>query len=169
MESQNERKELVDIIKNVFGVDIRKKSGERDAVDGRFVFSKILTNRGHRITDLGKFISKHHSSIVHYRNSANDLLETDDLFATKYYTCKDRFMEGKDIYAYIPNKEALINQIDKLILEKNTLTKKLEKYKRLDNIIEFIDSRTPSGKESFIFKKINLMFNGITDYGQKLK
>jgi hypothetical protein len=78
-------------------------------------------------------------------------------------------MQGKEDFAHMGNQIELKNQIDKLILENNTLTKKAEKYKRLNNIIEFIDSRTPTGKESLILRKINLMFNGLTDYGQKLE
>ena len=78
-------------------------------------------------------------------------------------------MQGKEDYAHMGNQIELKNQIDKLILDNKNLTKKLEKYKRLNNIIEFIDSRTPTGKESFILRKINLMFNGLTDYGQELK
>ena len=168
MEDRKEMDELIDIIKNVFEVDIRKKSGKREAVDGRYVFSTVLTDRGYGISMLGKHIKKHHSSIIHYRDSATDLLETDDLFLKKYLLCKDKFLFGKDDDFRISNKEELINQIDTLILERINLKNRLDKYKRLDNIIEYIDSRTPRGKESFVLRKINLMFNGTTDYGQEL-
>ncbi len=169
MEDRKEIEELIDIIKNVVGVDITKKTNERIYVDGRMIFSKILTDRGYGISRLGRFIKKHHSSIIHYRNIANDLLETNPLFAEKYMVCKDKFMSDKGVVKKISNKEDLLNQIDTLILDRNALLEEVQKHRRLSNIIEFIDSRTPSGKESFVLRKINLMFNGITDYDRELE
>ena len=166
---KKEVEELIDIIKNEFGVDIRKKIRKQAYVDGRFVFAKILTDRGYGISDLGRAIGKHHSSIIHHRDSANDLLETNPAFAQKYMACRDKFMSGKNDLVEIPDKEKLLNQIDTLILDRNALLEEVQKHKRLKNIIEFIDSRTPSGKESFVLRKINLMFNGITDYDRELE
>lgn len=166
---KKEVEELIDIIKNEFGVDIRKKIRKQAYVDGRFVFAKILTDRGYGISDLGREIGKHHSSIIHHRDSANDLLETNPAFAQKYMACRDKFMSGKNDLVEIPDKEKLLNQIDTLILDRNALLEEVQKHKRLKNIIEFIDSRTPSGKESFVLRKINLMFNGITDYDRELE
>ena len=169
MEDRKEMEELIDIIKNIIGVDITKKTNERIYVDGRMIFAKILTDRGYGISRLGRFIKKHHSSIIHYRDSANDLLETNPLFVEKYMACKDRFMFDKGDVPKIPNKDGLLNQIDALILDRNALLEEVQKHRRLKNIIEFIDSRTPSGKESFVLRKINLMFNGITDYDRELE
>ena len=169
MQDRKEIEEMIDIIKNVMNVDITKKTNERAYVDGRFIFAKILTDRGYGIIYLGRHIKKHHSSIIHYRDSANDLLETNELFAQKYFTCKDKFMSDKGDLVEISNKEQLLNQIDALILDRNTLLAEVQKHRRLRNIIEFIDSRTPRGKESFVLRQINLMFNGLTDYGQELE
>lgn len=166
---EKEVQELIDIIKNEFGVDIRKKSRKQTFVDGRFVFSKILADRGYVLSDLGRAIGRHHSSIIHQRDSANDLIETNEIFALKFTRCKRKFLEGKVDIVHSHDRDELLNQIETLILEKNDLLKKMEKYKRLKNIIEFIDSRTPSGKESFMLRKINLMINGLTDYGQELE
>lgn len=169
MQDRKEIDELIDIIKNEFGVDIRKRSRRQPYVDGRFIFSKILTDRGYGLSDLGRLMGKHHSTIIHQRDSANDLLETNEQFALKYMRCKNKFLQGKTELVIPSDREELLNQIDALILEKNDLIKQLEKYKRLKNIIEFIDSRTPRGKESFMLRKINLMINGLTDYGQELE
>ena len=169
MQDRKEIEELIDIIKNVMNVDITKKTNERIYVDGRMVFSKILTDRGYGIATLGRALKKHHSSIIHYRSSANDLLDTNELFAEKYFACKDKFMSDKEDVFKISNKEQLLNQIDALILDRNALLKEVQKHRRLKNIIEYIDKRTPNGKESIVLRKINLMFNGLTDYGQQLE
>ena len=169
MQGRKEIEELIDIIKNVMNVDITKKTNERVYVDGRMVFSKILTDRGYGIAILGRALKKHHSSIIHYRSSANDLLDTNELFAQKYFACKDKFMSDKEDVFKISNKEQLLNQIDALILDRNALLKEVQKHRRLKNIIEYVDKRTPNGKESLVLRKINLMFNGLTDYGQELE
>jgi hypothetical protein len=169
MQERKEIEEMIDIIKNIMNVDITKKTNERIYVDGRMVFSKILNDRGYGISRLGRAIKKHHSSIIHYRNGANDLLDTDEMFADKYFACKDAFMSDKTSEMKTSNKEQLLNQLDSLILDRNALLKEAQKHKRLKNIIEFIDSRTPKGKESFVLRQINLMFNGLTDYGQELE
>jgi hypothetical protein len=169
MDPKNEMDELINIINNVLNLDIRKKTNERDYVDGRFIFANIMVNRGYSLVDLGKHIKKHHSTIIHYKKSCNDLLDTNPTFSVKYAECRDKFMEGKEDFSHTGNEIELKNQIDKLILDNKNLTKKLDKYKRLHNIIEFIDSRTPKGKESFILRKINLMLNGLTDYGQQIE
>lgn len=164
MESKKEMEELVDIIKEVFGVDIREIGRKIDLVDGRLVFSKILRDRGYGIAVLGRHINKHHSSIIHYKDLANDLLHTNEAFASKYFICKDKFMCGRSNSIDIPTKETLNNEIDKLILEKSILLKKMHNNERLENIIKLIDSRTPNGKEDLVLRKINLMFNGMTYY-----
>lgn len=169
MQERKEIEEMIDIIKNIMNVDITKKTNERIYVDGRMVFSKILNDRGYGISRLGRAIKKHHSSIIHYRNGANDLLDTNEMFADKYFACKDAFMSDKTSEMKTSNKEQLLNQLDSLILDRNALLKEAQKHKRLKNIIEFIDSRTPKGKESFVLRQINLMFNGLTDYGQELE
>jgi len=169
MQDKKEIEEMIDIIKNVLDVDIRTKSGKRKYVNGRFIYSKIMTDRGYGISLLGKHIKKHHSSILHYRDTANDLLETDPLFAERYIACKEKFMSDKGPLSKVSSKDDLINQMDALILSRNALLEEVQKHKRLKNIIEFIDSRTPRGKESFVLRKINLMFNGITDYDRELE
>lgn len=169
MQETKEMDELANIINSVFEVDIKNKSGKREYVDARYVFVKIMTDRGYTVTILSSYLKKHHTTIIYYRNSACDLMETNEVFLKKYITCRDKFLIDKNGTIRISKKEELINRIDRLILEKSNLEKRYEGYKRLENIIELIDSRTPRGKESFILKKINLMLNGITDYEEDNK
>lgn len=157
---EKEIDELIDIIKNEFGADIRKKTRRQAYVDGRFAFVKILTDRGYGLSDLGKAIGKHHSTIIHHRNTANDLLQTNEVFATKYKICKDKFLYGKDTIIEISSSEQLHSQVESLILEKNELLNKLEKHKRLHNLIELLERRIPRGKEAIMLVKINHFLNG---------
>ena len=169
MQETKEMNELVDIIKSVFEVDIRNKSGKREYVDARYVFVKIMTDRGYAVTLLSDYLKKHHTTVIYYRNSACDLMQTNEMFLRKYMMCRDKFLLDKSGSIRMSNKEELISRIDALILDNKNLEKRYDRYKRLENIIELIDSRTPRGKESFILKKINLMLNGITDYEEDNK
>ena len=169
MQETKEMDELVDIIKSVFEVDIKKKSGKREYVDARYVFVKIMTDRGYAVTLLSSYLKKHHTTVIYYRNSACDIMQTNEMFLRKYIMCRDKFLFGKSGTIRMSNKEELISRIDTLILDNKNLEKRYEGYKRLENIIELLDSRTPRGKESFILKKINLMLNGITDYEEDNK
>jgi hypothetical protein len=52
----------------------------------------------------------------------------------------------------------LINQ---LTIERNEIIKVQKKYNRIKKIINLVAERTHVGKEEFIERKINQMFNGI--------
>jgi hypothetical protein len=108
------------------------------------------------------------------RNVHALLSQVDGLMA-KYISCRDAFLVDKDlIYNEVLNikKEvkgnnlsiiSLNNQIEKLILERDNVTQMEKKYKRIADIMNLIDKKTPNGREKFILKRINLMFNDIAD------
>jgi competence transcription factor ComK len=106
----------------------------------------------------------------------DDMLSQLPYYHHQYVKCYTDFMRDKEPTVFsITEKElqmsniSLKNQIERLILENTTLQSQVDKYKRLEQILEYIENRTPIGKESFVLRKINLMFNGLSDYGQELK
>ena len=50
---------------------------------------------------------------------------------------------------------------NRLATERNEIIKVQEKYNRIKKIINLVAERTHVGKEEFIERKINQMFNGI--------
>lgn len=169
MEARKEMDDLKSIVNEVFDIDIMNKRGTRTLVDARKVFAKILADRGFGISEIGKYLKKHHSTILHYNNDVDGLLMYKPSVREKYSVIKTEFLKiAIKIDKYNSDAELeteifrLKNKIDELTLNNN-------KYRRLENIIKLIDSRTPTGKESFVLKKINSMFNGITDYEQELE
>lgn len=168
--------QLEEIIDNVFNVKIKSKKRRREFVDARMVFSKILRERGYTTSIIGKYLGKDHTTIVHYGLTVNNTLSQFSSYKNQYIKCYNEFMVDKEqITLSLTEKNlkmynfSLKNEVERLILENKSLTENLDKHKRLKNIIEFIDGRIPIGKESFILRKINLMFNGLTDYGQELE
>jgi hypothetical protein len=167
-----EMQQLADIVKSVFNEDVKDKIQRREIVDARMVFSKILRERGYTYASIGRFLKKDHSTIINYMRNIYSLLTQVNGLMAKYIICRDLFLIDKEVL-YINKEEkdnklsiiSLNNQIEKLILERESVTRMETKYKRIEDILSIIDKKTPNGKEKFILKKVNLMFNDIADYG----
>ncbi len=166
-DKNSEMNELKDIVESMFLVDIKTKSRIRDAVDARMVFCRILRDRGHQWTSIGKYLSKDHSTIIHLFQQSTDIFPLDGRLMQMYLKCKDKFMEDKEDYMPIERNQIkneldfLKNQINDLISKNEKLEKYAEKYRRFESIINLIESRIQKGSEKIIEKKINEMFNGI--------
>jgi hypothetical protein len=176
MESIQEMDSLQKIVNEMFNVNVMKKSNNRNYADARKTFSKILVDRGFGISEIGRYLKKHHSTIIYYMADVEGMLQYSPSVMDKYISCRNAFLEGKEpieaTREILEQKMYIIslkNKIEKLILEKNTLLTKIDKHKRLSHIVALVDSRTVKGKETFILKKINQMFNGITDYEQQIE
>lgn len=167
-----EMQQLADIVKSVFNEDVKDKIQRREIVDARMVFSKILRERGYTYASIGRFLKKDHSTIINYMRNVYSLLTQVNGLMAKYIICRDLFLIDKEVL-YINKEEkdnklsiiSLNNQIEKLILERENVTRMETKYKRIEDILSIIDKKTPNGKEKFILKKVNLMFNDIAEYG----
>jgi len=168
MNSTYEMDVLRTIVSEAFKVEIVKKTNKREAVNARKIFSKILSDRGYTRSEIGRYLKKDHSSIVHYMYDVDDMIKYTDGMAEKYIHCKNTFgnVVTETIDEENKNIVSLKVRIDELLLDRERLNKKIEKYERIKNIIDMIDYRTPIGKEFLVYKKINLMFNGMIDYGE---
>lgn len=168
MNSTYEMDVLRTIVSEAFKVEIVKKTNKREAVNARKIFSKILSDRGYTRSEIGRYLKKDHSSIVHYMYDVDDMIKYTDGMAEKYVHCKNTFTNVVTETTDEENKNivSLKVRIDELLLDRERLNKKIEKYERIKNIIDMIDCRTPIGKEFLVYKKINFMFNGMIDYGE---
>lgn len=168
--------ELEEIVNKTFEIKIKSRKRSREIVDARMLFAKILRERGHTTTAIGRYLGKDHTTIVHYGLMVDDVLAQLPYYHNQYVKCYTEFMRDKEPTVFsITERElqmsniSLKSQLERLILENTALQTQVDKYKRLENIIEYIENRTPIGKESFVLRKINLMFNGLSDYGQELE
>jgi hypothetical protein len=175
MTNKEEMDNLKKVVDNVFNVDIVKKSNKRELVNARKIFSKILVERAYGISEIGRYLKKHHTTILHYMSDVDAMLKYSPAVFDKYLICKEDFLkhtEPNDLLVKQFEENMYIvslnNQIEKLILERNALLKKSESHRRFLHIIELLNKRTPIGDEDFIFKRINHMFNGISKYEQDL-
>lgn len=171
MSNNYEMDVLRTIVSEKFNVEIIKRTNKRDAVSARKIFSKILIDRGYTKSEVGRYLKKDHSTIVHYMGDVDWLIKYTPLMEEMYLQCKEDFINTVGQTTNEENKTivGLKVRIDELLLDRAELKQKMEKYDRIKRIIDLVDVRTPIGQEFFIYKKINLMFNGLIDYGGQLE
>jgi hypothetical protein len=89
------------------GYKLRSRHRYRELVDYRFMFAHIARSMEYKLTTIGKYLKKHHSSIIHYENAFENMMETSECFKEKY----------NEIFNYIKTK---IKKDDKLPAVVNT-------------------------------------------------
>lgn len=165
--TDTEMNSLKEIISSTTGTDIMNKNRYRNIVDARIVFSKIIRERGYTYSSIARYLSKDHSTIIHYICECNHLIETNDKIMETYINCRNLFLKDKNALLTYTDKDAvkemviLKMDIEKLIVKNNKLKDIQNKYKRLSEIINLIDKRTPKGKEHEIKQELIRMFNGL--------
>ena len=159
---------LKEIVSKVFETNINIKTRKRNNVEARMIFSKILREDGNTFESIGNAINKDHSTIVYYVNQASVLIKQSIELSDKYLECKNCYIDNLDVVLPQMKYDELKNEvlelkllINQLTIERNEIIKVQEKYNRIKKIINLVAERTHVGKEEFIEKKINQMFNGI--------
>lgn len=159
---------LKEIVSKVFDTNINIKTRKRNNVEARMIFSKILREDGNTFESIGNAINKDHSTIVYYVNQASVLIKQSIELSDKYLECKNCYIDNLDVVLPQMKYDELKNEvlelkllINQLTIERNEIIKVQEKYNRIKKIINLVAERTHVGKEEFIEKKINQMFNGI--------
>lgn len=157
---------LKNVVNKVFDLDIMENSRGRSYVYARYVYAKILRDKGLSVQDIGRSINKDHSTIVHYCKQIDFIVKQDTELAEKYLLCKDIFFNNAP-YIKKKLKEAelesrlfkLTADYEQLLSERKKILEVREKYRRLDKIIKIIDLHTPEGMEKDTEKMVNKMFN----------
>jgi chromosomal replication initiation ATPase DnaA len=132
------------------------------------IFSKILREDRKTFQYIGNAINKDHATIMYYVNQASILIKQSIELSDKYLECKNCYIDNLDVVLPQMKYDELKNEvlelkllINQLTIERNKTIKVQEKYNRIKKIINLVAERTHVGKEEFIERKINEMFNGI--------
>lgn len=163
----SEMDSLRTIVEESFNADIMNPSRKRNVVDARMSFAKILRDRGHTYTNIGEYMSKDHSTIIHYVSEISHLLQNNKTIFDTFIQCKNKFLENKEPVLLHSDKDIvkevfhLREQLESLTSHYDEVKRTEKKYQRIMPIINLIDARTPRGHEDIIRKKINEMLNGI--------
>lgn len=156
-----------EIVEKKFNTKLISKDRKREGVDARMVYAKLLREMGLSYKRIGDTLGKDHSSIVHYNQAFDKLLEFNDDIKVIYAECVNEYFNGREPVIAMPEiamRKELIElrkKINVLTIEQDKILDMQLKYERLKSIIELVNSRTPRGKERLIERKINLMFNGL--------
>jgi hypothetical protein len=167
-EIQSEVEMLRQIIKAVMYADILTKKRDTRFVNARLVFAKIMRDRGYNLSEIGRFLGKHHATIIHYLNEVDNILMQENRLMEQYLMCNSLFYKQAPSVNKVIEKSKidlemmvvnLKNEISQLMIERQKVVGILEKYQRIQPIIDVIETRTPLGKEDSIKRKIICMFN----------
>lgn len=152
--------ELKTIVNNIFLTDVDSDNRQRQVVDARKVYSKILRDLGYSCQAVGDSIKKDHATILHYQKSIEYLLAYDSTLRAKYKACKNAFLsdkqhlvvktkkKDKDIYLTVIRLE---ERLEKLIEDRkqqlHMFVDLIENYEKengyLPSVVEYRNSILP--------------------------
>jgi hypothetical protein len=160
-----EKDSLKDIVEAVFRTDIMSSRRYQSIVEARMVFAKILVDRGHSLSSIGKYINKNHATIIYYNKHLTYLLEQYPYLFNKYLQCKNAFLHNREPVIFLKERNVqsmmtkLMEKVDELIREKEELRSTLKSYKRFERIVELLHDKAKHYDDGILYQKINKIFN----------
>jgi len=156
---------LIEIITKYLEVDIKDNKRKREVVDGRGIYAKILHDKGYSYPMIARSIGKDHSTMIHHVKNVNTLMFIIDDLNIKYTLCRDEFFALSKVTStdskfemYKDEIMHLKKRLEYIEFKERELSNLDLKYKRLQNIIKFIDENTESGEEEKVKCKIYAVF-----------
>jgi len=132
--------ELKTIVNNIFLTDVDSDNRQRQVVDARKVYSKILRDLGYSCQAVGDSIKKDHATILHYQRNVEHLLAYDETLRAKYKACKDAFLSDKQHLVVKTKKKDKDIYLTVIRLEER-LEKLIEDRKQqLHKFVDFIEN-----------------------------
>jgi hypothetical protein len=157
-----------EVVESITLGNIHTNSRLRNNVESRMIYSKLLRESGLTFKYIGSTMNKDHTTVIHYINLMNDLIETEPQVNHKYAKCRDLFFAGREKHkiefdAIKANRklEEYMYAYRKAASERDAAKDFNRKVSRLRDIVDMIDDRTPKGQEKKIWMAINRMFNGL--------
>lgn len=163
--AESEMASLTEIVNKHFNENILRKSRRVNLVNARMVFSKILRERGYTLSQIGRFLSKDHSTIVNYMSNFSTYLHQDRHLRESYMICAEELSrhhkpkETVNVEDLMKEVLSLRSEISQIKYREDKIRKTELRYSRLSEIINLIESRTPIGQEEKIKSRVERMFN----------
>ncbi len=160
-----EKDALKDIVENVFQTEIMSSRRYQTIVEARMVFAKILVDRGHSLSSIGRYIDKNHATIIYYNKHLTNLLEQYPYLFNKYMECKNAFLDKRDPIIFFKERNVqammakLMEKVDELIMEKENLKSTIKRYRKFERIVELLHDKARYYDEVALYQKINSIFN----------
>jgi hypothetical protein len=159
-------KRLADICFMFFEGDVYSRCRERRFVDARITFSKLIHEQGVIPTHIGYILNRNHSTVLHYLNRGEALLETDKNFRKRFVKCREEYIGEDPVYYYsAPELRTkyleMRDDYETLVDKYHTLFNRLKSDRRLEPLIDMVRMRTKKGTEDEVFNKLNRIYNGL--------
>lgn len=160
---EKDSKLMKDIVGRFLEVDIMEDSRKRGIVDARTIYTKVLHDKGYSYPMIAGSLNKDHSTLVHHIQVFNDIVNIMDDLRLKYTMCRDEFFQlskvrfSDDDSRFEQYKDEILHlkkRLEYIEFKERELSILEFKYKRLHNIINFIDEQTKDGEEDKIKCKI---------------
>jgi predicted transcriptional regulator len=138
-------KSLKNIINIIFLVDIDERSRQRNVVDARRAYARILKDAGFSFQHIGDTLGKNHATVIHYVKSVDDLIRFDSIFEKKFMLAKKKFLEENEHLKITSKRDiyetaiGLENRIDDILSKTNQVYDLLKKYEE-DNDKEHLQN-----------------------------
>jgi len=139
---------LISCIKYEYNTDIMSDKRERDMVESRIIFSKILYSDHHLgYTAISRILKKNHATIYHYIKSFDNLLKYDEKFRMRYMNVMRVYLEGIDV----TNTE----EAGKIMYQNLVLSERVKELEgRLNTRLHKLVDSIPKGKHSLIHERL---------------
>ena len=114
------KEKIFDLVCEVCGVDIKKRSQKRKYVYPRMIFTRIMRLYSYTYPEIAKTLGMHHSSIIYLNDYFDIILPQDFDFRLKYNEIEKKIMgvdKSKTLQDLTYKIKSLENQIKDLKLE----------------------------------------------------
>ena len=162
------------IINQVFNIDLTHKCRQRNFVNARMLFTKMMREDGAKVNTIASFLNlESHASVLHYLKNINFILKYDKELDSQYQTCLRYYKladpriddlrphELKGLILVLEDRNKLLS-LEIQSLQETIHTTEL-RDKRFKRLFDLIRNRTKPDTEEVIEKKLNTIFNGVYD------
>jgi hypothetical protein len=153
------------IVNAVFCTELLAPRRYQTQVEARMVFSKILSDRGHSLTSIGKFLNKNHATVIYYNRNIENLLEQFPHLLRRYSECRESFLTGREPITTLrenqmrPILESLQAKNAVLLKENIEMKNALKKYRKFERIVDLLCNSVRFGDEEVVYNRLNAMLN----------
>ena len=157
---------LKDEIESSLKVDITTKSRKTEVVMAKHVYYKILHDAGYTTVEIGRSLSVHHATVLHYVNGFESYYNQSSSLRVKYCKILDKYNDEFTMEITLTKSE-LLSELTRVRETNVVLSSRIREYEQADADIKFkslhklINERTKQEQEEIVWRKINAMYNGI--------
>ena len=154
-------------VESILNTELITTCRNRENVNARMIFAKILLDKGYTTTAIGEYLGKSHCTIVHYKQRFDGYIMSDRRLRNSYENAKAVYYGNFDPVYGMSNselKEEVFSLRKKVTELENKVQNVREKYVWRENfygIQELLYQKCPQGQEERVERALNTYLNGL--------